>query len=409
MSNAQRQGNRLSRLLLKTGVAALGAVTLLGCQTSSGPSGPRLGPEGRMDRQTYPDGPAKPLPGPESAESPPPPFVDVPLVYQRPPEQKMFLDGYNAVNRPRLAVFVNRSLLGDVLPPEAPPVTGSLPPTGADPIQGNPFRDETGQPIRYLPAGQYDEQAARQIDYATIENVLTQWLACEGQTTIASPTAVRERLNADEINKLQAGRTRQLGELVKELNADILIYAQARPTRQTERGLEIRLNAEAINIAQGEQIARATVLIPPPLDTERINMYTRFIARKLMADMAMTWSGPGPARQLGGELRPALPTVPEPAPLSPGRQPLPPAEPKVGPEPSPAPAPVSPAPATPSAPAPVAPTPPSSEPRPATQPNRNVPPERPSLLDRPEPPSATRQPEEDFPPPPASAKRLPDD
>ena len=379
-------------------VAAFGAFALAGCQSPPPPPGqPRLGPVGQMERRSYPD-PVKPLPGPESAESPAPPFADVPLVYQRPPEQKMFLDGYAAVGRPKLAIFVNRSLLGDALPIEALPVAERVPPSGADPIRGNPFRDEAGQPINYLRSGQYDEASAKQIDYATIENVMTQWLACEGQTTIASPAVVRERLNADEINKLQSGRTRQLGELAKELNADILIYAQARPTRQTERGLEIRLNAEAINIAHGEQIARATVLIPPPLDTERINMYTRFIARKLMADMAMTWSGPGPARQQN-DIRPALPTVPEPAPINPGRQPVaPPTEPPAQPKA------VQPPPAT--TPVPPAPQPPAGETKPPAP--SGVPPEKPSVLDRPEPPSASRQPESDFPPPPASARRNPE-
>ncbi|QOV90664.1 hypothetical protein [Humisphaera borealis] len=371
----------------------MGLIALAGCQSSPPPpSQPRLGPVGQMERRSYPD-PVKPLPGPDSAESPAPPFADVPLVYQRPPEQKMFVDGYNAVGRPKLAVFVNRSLLGDALPIEAAPVAERVPPSGVDPIRGNPFRDEHGQDITYLRSGQYDEASAKQIDYATIENVMTQWLACEGQTTIASPAVVRERLNADEIGKLQQGRTRQLGELAKELNADILIYAQARPTRQTERGLEIRLNVEAINISHGEQIARATVLIPPPLDTERINMYTRFIARKLMADMAMTWSGPGPARQQT-DIRPALPTVPEPTPISPGRQPV---APPVAPAEQPVqPKVIDPPPIKPAVP---------SDPKPAPS---GVPAEKPSVLDRPEPPSATRQPDADFPPPPASARRNPE-
>jgi len=361
-----------------------------GCQSGSAPSSsePRLGPIGRVERRTSPE-PAKPLPSADNGELPPPPFADVPLVYQRPPEQKMFLDGYNAVGRPRLAVFVNRSLLGDSLPITAPPVGERLPPTGADPIQGNPFRDESGRPVEYLGAGQYDEAYAKQIDYITIENVMTQWLACEGQTTIASPSVIRERLTAEEINKLQAGRPRMLGEVAKELNADVLVYAQARPTRQTEHGLEIRLNAEAINISSGEQIARATVLIPPPLDTEQVNQYTRFIARKLMADMAMTWAGPGPARRAGVQAAPA-PSDSRPLPIEPAPRIDAPLTPPAINEPAP-----------PTSTPPVTPRPPALEPKP-------VPQEKPSLLDRPDPSSVSRTPDDDLPPPPASAGRRPD-
>src|SRR4051812_15053010 len=65
---------------------------------------------------------AKPLP--ENAgrfdrerELPPePPFYDAPLVNQKTPEQTQFEQGYRAVGRPRITVFINRTLEGSIMP-----------------------------------------------------------------------------------------------------------------------------------------------------------------------------------------------------------------------------------------------------------------------------------------------------
>jgi hypothetical protein len=74
------------------------------------------------------------------------------------------------------------------------------------------------------------------------------------------------------------------------------------------------------------------VLIPPPLSSEQINKFTRFVARKLMSDMIQTWSGPGPgarprdgATQPGPDGRPVVPTPP--------RDDVPPADPNAPPPP----------------------------------------------------------------------------
>src|SRR2546423_12152513 len=45
-----------------------------------------------------------------------PPFDDVPLVNQSVPEQRAFVDAYNGVGRPRILVFVNRTLEGEIVP-----------------------------------------------------------------------------------------------------------------------------------------------------------------------------------------------------------------------------------------------------------------------------------------------------
>src|SRR3712207_8022554 len=59
----------------------------------------------------------KPLPDrARGSQVPPPPYDDVPLVNQRPPEQRAFVEAYEGVGRPRILVFVNRTLEGDIIP-----------------------------------------------------------------------------------------------------------------------------------------------------------------------------------------------------------------------------------------------------------------------------------------------------
>src|SRR5439155_8384593 len=59
----------------------------------------------------------KPLPGPdETAVGGPAPFHDEPLLIDTPPEAKAFVDTYKQVGKPRIVVFVNRGLDGQILP-----------------------------------------------------------------------------------------------------------------------------------------------------------------------------------------------------------------------------------------------------------------------------------------------------
>ena len=100
---------------------------------------------------------------------------------------------------------------------------------------------------------------------------------------------------------LQEGRPRAMGEVARQLDADVLVQLQARPTRQTPRGLEIRVVGEAINVGRGGQsIGRAVVEVPPPLDKPQLNKYTRFLARKLMDGMTASWRAMGPGQGRAG-------------------------------------------------------------------------------------------------------------
>jgi len=318
---------------------SLGLVILTGCGSTGTP------PPARVDvpeRATVAEAPRvnKPMPAPTRDDLPPPPFDDVPLVNQQAPETPAFVQAYNAVGRPRVVVFVNRTLQGDTVPvnPNDPLVNVEHKRSANAAVtvdrtntqtsdsyyqhsqsQSNDkfeskgpaeYRESTAV---YLKPGQYDEVAAKSLDYEAVENVLMDFLGGDGQVTLISPTLVRQKLTDQQIKDLESGRPQVASEIVQQLGADILVQVAAHPTRQTQQGLQVRLVCEAMNIKGGQSLARAVVDVPPPLEKTQINKYTRFCARKLMRDMTATWSAPPPAPMTNA---PAAPTEkPAPAPV----------------------------------------------------------------------------------------------
>jgi hypothetical protein len=240
----------------------------------------------------------KPLPDQRGMDDrdllPEPPFEDPPLVSQKTPEQSRFEAAYRVVGRPRIAVFVNRSLEGEVMPAnnEEPAARA---PRAEDRRYDDRYEARPEKPT-YLRPGQYDEADARALDYQAIENILTDFLACQGTVEIMSPTMARQRLTDEQVKDLQSGRPRALREIAQQLDTDVLIQVSAHPTRQTPNGLEFRLVGEAVNIKGGQQVGRAVVDIPPPLEKTTLNRYTRYVARKLMMDLTQSWTAVEPGR-----------------------------------------------------------------------------------------------------------------
>lgn len=239
---------------------------------------------------TYEHDQMKPLPEPRNHEQVnAPPYDDEPLVVHHPPEQQQFVEAYKRVGAPRIVVFVNRTLEGQIIP-----IRGAGPPD-ATPEQA------------YLRSGEYDEAAAKTLDYEAVESILTDWLASNGQVTIVSPTMVRQKMTEQQIKDLSSGVPQMLGIVAKQLDADVLVQAQAHPTQQTKQGLEVRIIVEALNTSGGESIGRAVVDVPPPLEKTQINSYTRYLARKLMDDMTGSWLAPPPPQR--AQAAPAGPTT----------------------------------------------------------------------------------------------------
>ncbi len=301
---------------------------LVGCAKTPPPPRVPVPTPGNPDLVLEHD-PVKPLPdsafrGPEPTAG----FDDVPLLNQRPPEQRAFVDAYNSVGRPRIAVFVNRTLQGDIVPVNEDQPVASVEhvrraTTGVTIEKRDTYTEESRRRIEdrervdrfeskgpgeyrettdvYLRPGQYDEVQARTLDYEAVENILTDWLASSGNVTIISPIMVRQKLSPEQVKDLESGRPQVLSEIAAQLGTDVLVQAQARPTRQSIEGLQVRLIAEAINIKGGDSIARAVVDVRPPLDKPTMNMSTRYVARKLMDDMTGAWlSGAGASQPASG-------------------------------------------------------------------------------------------------------------
>ncbi len=323
--------------ILSVGLGA--AAFAAGCADNSpAPARVPIPPTDQVRASEQPEN--KPLPQPDSANPlPPPVFDDAPLVSQRLPEERAFVGAYEQVGRPRILIFVNRTLEGQIVPvnPDTPLATvehkaqtnGAITADASrtsgtygywydshhdstSHFQSTGPADFTETTSVYLHPGEYDEAAAKSLDYEAVENVLTDWLSAGGKVAIVSPTMARQRLTEEQLKDLKSDRPRMLGEVARQLDADILIQVQVHPTQQTQDGLEFRLVAEAINVRGGESIARALVDVPPPLDKPKINKYTRFLARKLMDGMVGSWESFG-GRPEGAPPAPATVPATQPA------------------------------------------------------------------------------------------------
>lgn len=308
-----RQTNWTAHNLL-TLTLATGGLVLAGCRQSAPPPQQVSGHEAAITQHHNPPRATQAITDPNQGRL----YDDVPLMDERPPEQKEFVQTYNQIGRPRLMVFVNRTLDGKLIPlkPGYPPV-------------GHEVAPAPGQYEPYLRPGEYDSAFARAIDYQAVETIMTDWLAANGQTMIISPRAVRQQLSEAQTKALESGDAKVLTELADRTETDVLIQVQIQPTRQVASGLEVRAVAEAINVRDGQSIARAVVDIPPLLQKTTINTYTRFLARKLMDEMTQTWqqyiaNSPPPAQQQPPAPAPAQPELqpaPSTAPTQPSAQP----------------------------------------------------------------------------------------
>jgi hypothetical protein len=303
-------------------IGLLGLETLPGCY----PAPQRAAPPPASG--SYQHDAVKPMPEPTDNAAAQPGFDDVALVNQQIPEQPRFVQAYAVIGRPRILVFVNRTLEGQLLPVNDTGPLATIENTkqsdAAVKINSssnttnygywntgvNTQNNDVESPGQfkyvdrtqvYLRPGEYDEAAAKQVDYGLIENTLTDWLSADGQVTIISPIAARQRLTDQQVQELQSGRPQMMGEIAQKLQTDVLVQVECRPSRQTTQGLVVTLLASAMNTRGGQQIAQASVQIPLPMEKTTINRYTRFVARKLMDEMTNAWNAraalPPPATQ----------------------------------------------------------------------------------------------------------------
>jgi hypothetical protein len=315
----------VKRAMVYTMAGGIAAVLAVGCQGPVAPPPQNVPPQGPPppSAAVYPADIPKPLPQPE-AEPPPPAFDDPPLVDQKLPEEAWFLGTYNQVGRPRIALFVNRTLDGDLIGDSGEPIITTTTVQGSngavdvqhsdgsgysgyysssntnnsDQFKSNGPAEYHQSTTVYLHQGQYDDASLAALDYSEMESLLSDWIGCDGQVTLIAPGFIRAHLTDQQVQDLQSGKGSSLDDLSKDTGADVLIQVQAHPVRRSDQ-VVVLLVAEAINIRGGELLGHASVEMPTPVDRFALNNYTRFLARKLIHEMTNTWSvpapGPGPA------------------------------------------------------------------------------------------------------------------
>ena len=294
---------------------------LCACRDNSPAVAPAIPPE--VGRDTYRKEADYPKPLPDSAAIRP----VAPGAMVRPPaenndattvDRASFVEMYRKVNRPRIAVFVNRDLNGQIVAV-----------AGAE-------RD-----AEMAKAGVGD---ARGLDLGAMESTLAKAVSSGGEVTVISPAEVREKLSEQDAADLEQGKASALNALGQAVGAHVLIQVQPRPIRQSPAGAEVRVWAEAMNVRDGSVLATANVDIAPPLNQAQVNKSTQALAQKLLDEVAATWSRPIPAGQANKPLAPveksSAEVAPEKATVPVGDEPAKPA-PKKLPAPLPPPPPIN--------------------------------------------------------------------
>lgn len=241
-----------------------------------------------------------------------------------------FLAAYSR-RSPRIMVFVNRTIQGDSLPKEGLEevlrVETKQSATGAVAVSNNSNFSSNGQstaagfggssasntninrnsgdsftsggPAEYSKstsvkkaADKVDWIGATSDDYDMIENSVVGYFDNSGKVQIKDSEAIRQRLNREQVLRLENGDPAATRLLAVELQQDVLIRITARPTTQSLNGPGIRLVAKAVATTDGRILGTANVDMPPQLSKTNINIYTRYLSERLMGQMAQKWSLP---------------------------------------------------------------------------------------------------------------------
>lgn len=236
---------RATPTVLAIGLA--GAIALAsGCRT---PPPPRIQIpiESRGNEYTtYQHDPAKPLPpsatqpsddgaATQGRAAPQPPM-------QAPAVSQAYLESYDRVGRPRLLVLVDR----------------------------------TDPPPRAIVPGDYD----------TLERVVREALAAEGQIAMVPPSAARQ-LNDQQRQGVESGDAKALADVGSMLHADVIVQVRVAPS-SAERE-ETQITATARNARDGQAIATAAASLPPPPQRRQIDFAGRLLAERLVDELAGAW------------------------------------------------------------------------------------------------------------------------
>lgn len=139
----------------------------------------------------------------------------------------------------------------------------------------------------------YDRIGAGPGDYHAIAISMIDYLNANGQVDIRDAKMLKQRLSREKFLAVENGDSSALPLLRHELQTDVLVNISATPTSQSSAGTAVRLTEEALSTTDGRILAADYVDMPLPMSKTNINMYTRFLAAKLMSKLANVWGGGG--------------------------------------------------------------------------------------------------------------------
>ncbi len=193
------------------------------------------------------------------------------------------------------------------------PYSKPLPPTAfGQPVTGNPYGVHTALPDEAAFVQAYQAQRSPRImvevmlgqggatpatfhlgneDFDAIQISMIEYLNANGQVDIQDPSMAQKVLSRESFLQLQNGDPKVLPLLKQQLQTDVLIEIQAAPTQQASYGNAVRLLAQAVTTTDARILAATYVDMPLPASKTNINMYTGYLADKIMQKLAAVWGG----------------------------------------------------------------------------------------------------------------------
>lgn len=245
-----------------------------------------------------------------------------------------YVNAYTQRRMPRMMVFVNRTFDGTVLPKDQleeririeqkQSSTGAVKVANDNSVSGTENKAVAGAgysgsisgasntvvqkndkssfestgPAEYtktssikVAPSKLDELGATRDDYEMIELSMVDYMDANGKVYVKDSEAARAKLDREKILRIENSDPAAIRLLNTELQTDILIQIKATPTKQSQWGDKaVRLNAKATSVTDGRYLGAAFVDMPVPMTKTNINVFTRYLAGKMMEQLTTKWT-----------------------------------------------------------------------------------------------------------------------
>ena len=131
-------------------------------------------------------------------------------------------------------------------------------------------------------------------DFDAIGVSMAGFLSADGQVDIQSATMAKQVLGREKFLRLQNGDPTVLPLLNHQLETDILVEIEAKPTAQANVGPAVRLLAQAVSTTDGRILGTAFVDLPFPMTKLRMKQRTGYLADRIMRKITQVWDGYNP-------------------------------------------------------------------------------------------------------------------